>query len=171
MAIRRVHTKPAESENPRETSNSTTQSHDPQRLQQHCENFRSYLRTAEDTDELARALISQRTAKHLAIFYLDEEHRLLAYTILTDGPLSLPMISQRELFQRAFDTRASAIMLAHHHPEGTASSIPEDIETLRQWRDAGRILEISILDVVIITEHDFVSLKDHLSRSFTEPHW
>jgi|GEM_PF-2423186 len=44
----------------------------------------------------------------------------------------------------------------------------------RAWGCASHcvaILDIPILDVVIITEHDFVSLKDHLSRSFTEPQW
>ncbi len=65
----------------------------------------------------------------------------------------------------------SAIMLAHHHPEGTANPIPENIESLRQWREAGTTLDIPVLDVVTVTEHDFVSLKDHLSRSFTKPQW
>jgi len=137
MAIRRVKNKPEKVKKSSQALNATIQSIGPQRLQQHSEIFRSHLTTAEDTDELVRAIISERTAKHLVVFYLDEEHRLLAYTILTDGPLSLPKISQRELFQRAFDTRASAIMLAHHHPAGTASSVPENIDTLRQWRDAG----------------------------------
>ena len=93
----------------------------------------------------------------------------LTWTILTDEPLRMASISEREQFQRATATGASAIMLAHHHPEGTANPIPDDIASLRQLREAGRILDIPILDVVIVTEHDFVSLADHLSRSFTEP--
>ena len=110
-------------------------------------------------------------AKHLVIFYLDEEHRVLAYTIMTVGPLRMTSISQRALFQTAVEAGAAAIMLAHHHPQGDAPSIPEDIQLLRQWREAGRILDIPILDLVTVTEDDFVSLKDHLSRSFTEPQW
>ena len=171
MAIVRVPRKPKKTSKTQETLSATTPSGDSQRLSHHLDVFRSHLTTAEDVDELVRAIISERTAKHLAIFYLDEEHRLLAYTILTVGPLRMASISQRELFQRAFDTRASAIMLAHHHPEGTANPIPENMESLRQWREAGTILDIPVLDVVTVTEHDFVSLKDHLSRSFTEPQW
>ena len=80
-------------------------------------------------------------------------------------------MSQRELSQRAVETRASAIVMAQHHPEGTTSSIPEDIASLRQLREAGRVLDIPVLDVVIVTEQDFVSLKEYLSQSFTEPQW
>ena len=99
MAIRRVKSKPEKVKKSSQALNATIQSIGPQRLQQHSEIFRSHLTTAEDTDELVRAIISQRTAKHLVVFYLDEEHRLLAYTILTDGPLSLPKISQRDYFK------------------------------------------------------------------------
>ena len=171
MAIKRVHRKSNDSSNTLQTQTSTTQSENPQRLSHLLDIFRSHLTNSEQVDELVRAIISERTAKHLAVFYLDEEHRLLAYTILSDGPLRMASISQRELFQRAAATGASAIMLAHHHPEATAKPIPDNIASLRQLREAGRIMDIPILDVVIVTEHDFVSLKDHLSRSFTEPQW
>ena len=172
MAIRRLRRETNGTSKITQTQSATTsESESPQRLAHHLNIFRSHLTTAEQVDELVRAVISERTARHLAIFYLDEEHRLLASTILTDGPLKMASISQRELFQRATATGASAIMLAHHHPEGTANPIPDDIASLRQLREAGRILDIPILDVVIVTEHDFVSLADHLSRSFTEPEW
>lgn len=171
MAILRVHKKRNKASETSNSPNATTQSQVSQRSTHLLDIFRSRLTNPEEVDELVRAIISEQTSKHLAIFYLDEEHRLLAYTIHAAGPLKMPSISQRELFQRALETEASAIMMAQHHPQGTACSIPEDIASLRQLRDAGKILDIPVLDVVIVTEHDFVSLKDHLSRSFTEPQW
>jgi len=171
MAIRRIHKKQNSTTESSKAPNAKTQSEKSRQDSHYLEIFRSHLTTADDVDELVRAIISDRVAKHLVIFYLDEEHRVLAYTIMTVGPLRMASISQRDLFQRAVETGAAAIMLAHHHPQGNAASIPEDIQLLRQWREAGRILDIPILDLVTVTQHDFVSLKDHLSRSFTEPQW
>ncbi|MFO1004127.1 MAG: JAB domain-containing protein [Planctomycetaceae bacterium] len=171
MAILRVHKRQNKTVETPNTPNATTQSGTSQRLMHLLDIFRTHLTTAEEVDELVRAIISEQTTKHLAAFYLDEEHRLLAYTIQAAGPLKMPSIPQRELFQRAVETGASAIIMAQHHPEGTANSIPDDIASLRQLREAGRVLDIPVLDVVIVTEQDFVSLKDHLSRSFTEPQW
>ena len=171
MAIRRIHKKQNTTTESSEAPNTKTQCEKSNPDSHYLEIFRSQLTTADDVDELVKAIISDRVAKHLAIFYLDEEHRILAYTIMTVGPLRMTSISQRELFQRAVETGAAAIMLAHHHPQGNAPSIPEDIQLLRQWREAGRILDIPILDLVTMTENDYVSLKDHLSRSFTEPQW
>jgi DNA repair protein RadC len=159
MAIRHRHTIPAPSGKAHPAPHTTKNNAGPQRSQQPCEIFGSYLRTADETNSIVRAMISQRTVPHFVIFYLDEEHRLLAYTVLADGPQSLPMISKRDLFQRAFDTNASAIMLARYHPEGAALSIPVDAGTLRQWRDAGQNLDIPILDMLIVTEQDFLSLR------------
>ena len=171
MAILRVHKKLNKASETPNTPNATTQSEVSQRLTHLLDIFRSHLTNPEEVDELVRAIISEQTTKHLAVFYLDEEHRLLAYTIQAAGPLKMPSMSQRELFQRAVETGASAIIMAQHHPEGTANSIPEDIASLRQLREAGRVLDIPVLDVVIVTEQDFVSLKEYLSQSFTEPQW
>ena len=171
MAIRRVQTKPTASTNPQDVSQARTQTGDSHRQAQHLQRFRPRLTNADDVDELVRAIITERTAKHLVVFYLDAEHGVISYTIIADGPLKIASMTQRELFKKAFDVDATAIVVAHHHPEGHAEAIPENIEQLRHWREAGRILKIPILDVVIVTEEDFVSLRDHLSRSFTEPQW
>jgi DNA repair protein RadC len=62
-------------------------------------------------------------------------------------------------------------MLAHKHPDHTATPISEDRELLRRWRKSGDILGIPILDLVTVTEDDFVSLKHKLDKSFIEPRW
>ena len=171
MAILRVHTIPTASRKPQKTPNTATQDRDAERQAHYVDIFRSHLTTADAVDELVRAIISDRTAKHLVIFYLDEEHRVLSYTIMTVGPLRIASISQRELFQRAIETGAAAIMLAHHHPQGTATPSQEDRKLVRQWRKSGSILEIPILDLVTVTEEDFLSLKHEIDVSFSEPSW
>ncbi len=121
MAIRRIHKKQNTTTESSKAPNAKTQSEKSQPDSHYLDIFRSELPTADDVDELVRAIISDRVAKHLVIFYLDEEHRVLAYTIMTVGPLRMASISQRDLFQRAVETGAAAIMLAHLSSPGKRS--------------------------------------------------
>lgn len=116
--------------------------------------FRMSLATAEEVNLMVQVMIVHSTAKHLIVFYLDDEHRLLAYTIMSDGPLKVASISQRELFQRAVETGASAIFLAHNHPEITGPPNSHNKEELEQWRAAGEFVGIPILGLVIATGYD-----------------
>jgi DNA repair protein RadC len=50
----------------------------------------------------------------------------------------------------------------HFHPSGDPTPSPEDIEATRQLVEAGRILDIELVDHIIIGHQRFVSLKEHL---------
>ena len=159
MATRRTYTISTPLRKPHPAPHDTTTNIGVERPQQPGEIFGSYIWCADDANCIVRTIVSQRTTQHLVVFYLDEEHRLLAYTVLADGPQSRPMISKQELFQRALNTNASAIIVARYHPAGVALSVPVDAGILMQWREAGESLEIPIVDMVIVTENDFLSLK------------
>ncbi len=48
------------------------------------------------------------------------------------------------------------------HPSGDPTPSEEDLETTRQLVEAGRILDIELVDHLIIGQQRFVSLKEHL---------
>lgn len=78
MAILRVHKKRNKTSETPNTPNATTPTADAEELARYLDRFRSRLTTADDVDELVREIISQHTAKHLVVFYLDEEHGIIA---------------------------------------------------------------------------------------------
>ena len=69
MAILRVHKKQNKTVETPNTPNATTQSGTSRRLMHLLDIFRTHLTTAEEVDELVRAIISEQTTKHLAAFY------------------------------------------------------------------------------------------------------
>jgi len=67
-----------------------------------------------------------------------------------------------EVFRPAVIRNCPGLILCHNHPSGDPTPSKEDIETTRQLVEAGRILDIELVDHIIIGHQRFVSLKEHL---------
>ena len=50
--------------------------------------------------------------------------------------------------------------MVHNHPSGDPSPSPEDVNVTRQIAQAGKLLDIDLLDHVIIGRQKYVSLKE-----------
>ena len=53
-------------------------------------------------------------------------------------------------------------MISHNHPSGDPTPSPEDIAVTEQLVEAGKVLDIDLLDHLVIGNHRFVSLKERL---------
>ena len=52
------------------------------------------------------------------------------------------------------------MILVHNHPSGDPTPSPEDIALTKKLVDAGKVMDITVLDHVIVGECSFVSLKE-----------
>ncbi|MCA9968092.1 MAG: hypothetical protein KC423_27790, partial [Anaerolineales bacterium] len=64
------------------------------------------------------------------------------------------------VFRPAVEAPAAAVIVAHNHPSGDPSPSPEDVNVTRQIVQAGKLLDIELLDHLIIGNGIFVSLKE-----------
>ena len=64
-----------------------------------------------------------------------------------------------EIFRDAVSENAASIIVVHNHPSGDPSPSPEDVAVTRAMIDAGRLLDIEVLDHLVIGTGRFVSLK------------
>jgi len=60
----------------------------------------------------------------------------------------------------AIQHSAASILLAHNHPSGEVAPSKDDIELTRRLVKAGEIMGLDILDHLIISANDYVSLKE-----------
>jgi DNA repair protein RadC len=54
---------------------------------------------------------------------------------------------------------AASVIVAHNHPSGDPSPSPEDVAVTRAIVEAGRLLDIEVLDHLVLSSTGFVSLK------------
>lgn len=96
------------------------------------------------------------------VLCLDSRSRLLADVICSVGSSDSCQVDPREVFAPAVVARASAVILCHNHPSGNPDPSMADIQLTSQLRKAGETLCIRVLDHVVVTDTEFVSMQTRL---------
>ncbi len=98
--------------------------------------------------------------EELWVMALDTRNRVLSLTKLYQGSVNSSQVRVGEVFRQAILENAPAIILAHNHPSGDATPSPDDVTVTRAVAQAGKLLDIELLDHLVIGAGRFVSLKD-----------
>ncbi len=115
---------------------------------------------AKDVAEFVRSVMTDNSREHCVALYLDASHQIASYSVISIGGANSAPIAPREVFQRAVLTGAVSIVLAHNHPSGSLEPSHQDRDVTVRMRKAGTLMGIQILDHLIVTDHEFLSLRD-----------
>ncbi len=96
----------------------------------------------------------------LHVVCLNAKNVITNHAPIFTGTLNASLIHPREVFRFAVDNSAASIILVHNHPSGDPKPSKEDVEITQRLMDAGRLLEIPVLDHVILGDGTYNSLKD-----------
>lgn len=94
------------------------------------------------------------------VIYLNTKNGILAEDVVAQGTINATIVGGREIFRKAVRILAASIILLHNHPSGDAQPSQEDVAITRQLVEAGKLLDIPILDHIIIGKGQFESLKE-----------
>jgi len=109
------------------------------------------LKKISDVANLFRREYGSDAPEKFAAFYINRKHRLLGQKLISKGSSSKTVVDPREIFKEALLLNASALILAHNHPEGNLIPSNHDISLTREMIEAGRIFRIPIAEHIIIT--------------------
>jgi len=101
----------------------------------------------------------QRT-ESFHVLLMNTANQVLRDVTVSEGSLNSVLIHPREVFRLAIAENAAAVILVHNHPSGNTEPSKEDLSITRQLVDAGRIVDIRVLDHVIIGGDEFTSLAE-----------
>ena len=104
--------------------------------------------------------IRQKTKEHFLCLYLNARNHVIHQEIVSIGSLSASIVHPREVFVVAVTKSAAGIVLAHNHPSDDCSPSRDDIDLTRRLAKAGEIMGIDVLDHIIVSASDFLSLKE-----------
>jgi DNA repair protein RadC len=96
----------------------------------------------------------------LKVILLDTRNHVLQIEEVYQGSLNMSMVRVGEVFKAAVRRNAAAIIVIHNHPSGDPSPSPEDVALTRVIVQAGKLLDIDVLDHLIIGGGRHVSLKE-----------
>lgn len=94
------------------------------------------------------------------VIYLNTKNGIIAEEVVSQGTINSTIVGGRELFRRAVRLLAASIILLHNHPSGDTLPSQEDIAITKKLIEAGKLLDITVLDHIIIGKGQFESLKE-----------
>ena len=102
--------------------------------------------------------IRDKKQEYFVCLTLDGANRLISKRIITIGTLTSSLVHPREVFAEAISDRAASIIVAHNHPSGNLQSSDADRQVTERLKEAGTLLGINLVDHIIVTSKDFVSI-------------
>lgn len=118
------------------------------------------VRSPADAANLVMAEMSLLEQEHMRVLLLDTKNRVVATKEVYIGSLNTSLIRVGELFKEAVRANSASLIVVHNHPSGDPTPSPEDVAVTKQIVEAGRLLDIEVLDHLIIGQGRFVSLKE-----------
>lgn len=125
---------------------------------------RPRVRTPEDAAVLLRDDVRSLDQEVFWVLLLDSKNFLKGKPVeITSGLLDASLVHPREVFKEAIRLSTAAVVLAHNHPSGDPAPSSEDVRITKQLVEAGRIVDIKVLDHVILGKATGQGLPDFLS--------
>jgi DNA repair protein RadC len=100
--------------------------------------------------------------EQLRVIVLNTKNRVVDNIPLYRGTINSSVLRAAEIFRLAIVRNCPAIIVCHSHPSGSPEPSPEDIEVTKQLVEAGKVLDVELLDHLVIGRQTFVSLKERL---------
>jgi len=116
------------------------------------------IKTSDDVYEIVKRYRNEEK-KHFIVITLNNNHNPISVVIASIGLVNKTIVHPREVFIRAIQDLASAIIVCHNHPSGSLVVSPEDIEITDRLNEAGKIIGINVVDHLIFTKDGYTSMR------------
>jgi DNA repair protein RadC len=120
--------------------------------------LQEWLTTIDDTDRLK---------EHFFVVLLDARLKVKLVDVVSIGTLNASLVHPREVFIRAIAGAASAIIIAHNHPNDAREPSDADIKMTKRLKEAGAIIGIDLVDHLILTTSGYYSFVEDGKLSTT----
>ncbi|MEI7500345.1 MAG: DNA repair protein RadC [Bacteroidota bacterium] len=121
---------------------------------------RDKINTSRDAYEIFRSTLGDRPYEEFWIILLNKANKVLQKCNISEGGISGTVVDPKKIFKISLDHHASSIILGHNHPSGVVTPSEADMRITKKIREAGAMLEVTVLDHLIIGENSYYSFAD-----------
>jgi len=115
---------------------------------------------SRDIFHLFSPLLSDLIEEQFWVLYLDHRLQVLQQKMISSGGFTQTLVDIRKIFKYALEANATHIILAHNHPTGNLNPSEADKCVTQKIQNAGKIMDIKLLDHLIIAQNDYMSFAD-----------
>jgi DNA repair protein RadC len=118
------------------------------------------VRSSTDAYHLIAPFLVDIHHEEFWVLMLNHANQVTARENISKGGVAGTVVDAKIIFKRALLQNASSIILVHNHPSGNLKPSQADIDITKKLKQAGMVLEISVLDHLIVSERGFFSFMD-----------
>ncbi|WP_303905224.1 JAB domain-containing protein [Thiohalomonas denitrificans] len=97
--------------------------------------------------------------EHLVMLVLNVSNDVVGYKVISSGTQSSGHGDAKIIFRNALMLGAAKIILAHNHPSGSLKVSDADIAFTKKVIEAGRTLDLPLVDHIIYTPNAYTSMR------------
>lgn len=127
-------------------------------LQQGEERFQ--IKSPTDVAQLLQVEMAHLDQEQLRVICLDTKNRVQKIQTVYVGSVNSSLVRVAEIFKEPIRLNSTAIIVCHNHPSGDPTASPEDVLVTRAIVDAGKLLDIEVLDHLIIGQGRYISMRE-----------
>jgi DNA repair protein RadC len=116
--------------------------------------------TSQDVYDAMKPAMLDLPHEEFWLLVLNRANFVIKKEMISRGGVAGTVVDSRIIFKSAIENYASSIIICHNHPSGNLKPSDADVRITKNIRDAGKIMEIPLLDHLIITENGFYSFAD-----------
>ena len=121
---------------------------------------RDKIQSPSDVANLLMLEMGMLEREQVRVVLLDTKNNVQRTPVVYSGSLNAAVIRVGEIFTEAVRANSASLIVVHNHPSGDPTPSPEDVQVTKQIVAAGKLLQIDVLDHLIITRDNYVSLKE-----------
>lgn len=99
--------------------------------------------------------------EEFVVLVLNRANRVMSEIYISSGGVAGTVVDVKKIFRKVLEyERAAAIILGHNHPSGNLQASKADIAITQKIKEAGKFLDIAVLDHIIVAGNSYTSLAD-----------
>ena len=110
--------------------------------------------------------IDDMKQEHFLVMYLDQSFHELKVECISHGGTTNVIADPRVIFKHALSLGATCIVLGHNHPSGNPRPSKDDRQLTQKIDAAGKLLDITVIDHIVIGNERYYSFRDHGEMTF-----
>ncbi|MDQ3047429.1 MAG: DNA repair protein RadC [Bacteroidota bacterium] len=115
---------------------------------------------SSDAYEIMKPLMLDLPHEEFWLLMLSRANEVIRKEQISKGGVAGTVVDTKIIFKAAIETYASSIIICHNHPSGNLKPSDADIRLTKNIKEAGKVMEIPLLDHIIFTDNGYYSFGD-----------
>ena len=116
--------------------------------------------SSKDAFDLLKGDMMDLPKEEFWVLLINRANRVIKKKRVSEGGVSGTVADPKIIYKMALEELATGIIVAHNHPSGNLQASQSDIDLTRKLKEAGKFLEIQLLDHIITANQKYLSFAD-----------